>query len=325
MATIKDVAQLAGVSVTTVSRVINDRGYLSDKVKKQVQDAMQALDYYPNDLARALNHQKSYSFGLIIPTVAHPFFGEIALAMETYAYTQGYKITLCNSCHDIEKERDYIAMLRRNQVDGIIMGSHLIDVQDYIGHHLPLVTLDREISSAIPYVSCDNYVGGELAARHLIESGCRNLVHMCGNLKVPMLSNQRTDALKKVCKENGIHYAIYEAGGSFVDEDQECQWISQILKENPDCDGIFATSDPTASRVIQTAALMGKDVPQDLKVVGFDGSKVFKYFSPSLTTIKQPVEMISKYAIQYLIDQINGETVPSKTILPVELYKGGST
>src|SRR5512136_1608038 len=124
MPTIKDVAQLAGVTVTTVSRVLNNKGYISDQTRKKVGDAMKELDYVPNEMARSLLKQRSSIIGLIVPAVSHPFFGELAMHVEYYAYEMGYKILLCNSHLDSAKERDYIDMLKRHKVDGIIMGSH---------------------------------------------------------------------------------------------------------------------------------------------------------------------------------------------------------
>ena len=119
MPTIKDVAERAGVSVTTVSRVLNNRGYISQATRTKVYQAMEELDYQPNEVARSLFRKRSKIIGLIVPTVAHPFFGELTSYLETYAYSRGYKVLICNSQLDASKEQEYIGMLRRNQVDGI--------------------------------------------------------------------------------------------------------------------------------------------------------------------------------------------------------------
>src|SRR5471030_2413619 len=132
MATIKDVAEVAGITVTTVSRVLNNRGYISEKTRKKVYDAMQQLNYRPNEMARSLLRKKSNLIGLIIPTVAHPFFSELTNYIEYYAYKLGYKILLCNSYQDSVKEKEYIMMLKSNQVDGIIMASHTLEIDEYL-------------------------------------------------------------------------------------------------------------------------------------------------------------------------------------------------
>ncbi|KPV56532.1 LacI family transcriptional regulator, partial [Paenibacillus sp. A3] len=158
--TIKDIAEKVGVSVTTISRVLNNRGYLSDDLKKKVHEAMEEMNYQPNELARSLSRKKSNVIGLIIPDISHPFFGQITKHIEYYAYKHGYKLMLCNSLLNKKKEKEYIDLLRASQVDGIIMGSHTMSVKEYTSIKLPLVTLDRQISKSIPCISSDNYSGG---------------------------------------------------------------------------------------------------------------------------------------------------------------------
>lgn len=157
--TIKDVAEKVGVSVTTVSRVLNNRGYLSESLKQKVNDAMEELNYHPSEVARSLLRKKSNIIGLILPDISHPFFGEVTKHIEAYAYEQGYKLMLCNSLHHKKKEKEYIDLLRASRVDGIIMGSHTMSVNDYKSINLPLVSLDRQISKSIPFIASDNYQG----------------------------------------------------------------------------------------------------------------------------------------------------------------------
>ncbi len=173
MATIKDVAERVGVTVTTVSRVLNNRGYISEATRQKVYEVMKELDYQPNEIARSLFRKKSNIIGIIIPTVSHPFFSELSNYIEYYAYNSGYKVILCNSHLDRTKEKEYVDMIRRHKVDGIIMGSHTLEIDEYINLNLPIVTFDRCIDESIPYVSSDNYGGGKLATNLLIEKGCK--------------------------------------------------------------------------------------------------------------------------------------------------------
>lgn len=325
MATIKDVAKMSGVSVATVSRVLNNRGYLSEEVKLKVSDAMKELNYHPNDLARSLHRQKSNILGLIVPTVSHPFFGEVARRVEFYAHSQGYKMFVCNSLHNRAKEKQYIDMLKRSQVDGIIMGSHLLDIDDYLGLNLPVCSLDRQLGDSIPYICSDNYQGGILATRHLIHHGCKKLLHICGSLEVDMLSNRRTDAFLEICQETDTDYVLCELPDSSVTDFSEEDHLRQVLQENPDCDGVFATSDITAAMIISLALSMDRKVPEDLKIVGFDGGLISTLIYPRLSSIQQPVDAICRYAVEYLIRQMNGEAVPSQTILPVTLMERDSS
>ncbi|MFY9278735.1 MAG: LacI family DNA-binding transcriptional regulator [Caldicoprobacterales bacterium] len=206
MPTIKDVAKKAGVSVTTVSRVLNNRGYISDATRQKVHQAMEDLNYQPNELARSLYRQKSNIIGLIVPTVSHPFFGELVSRIEYYAFRAGYKILLCNSHLEQEKEKDYIDMLRRNQVDGLILGSHTLDVEEYVLSKLPIVTFDRCISDAIPYIASDNYEGGRIATTLLVEHGCNKIAHISGNLELDLLANKRYEAFVEVAEENDVEH-----------------------------------------------------------------------------------------------------------------------
>lgn len=325
MATIKDVAKHAGVSVATVSRVINNRGYLGEEMRKRVNDSMKILNYTPNDLARSLHRQKSNVMGLIVPTVSHPFFGEVTRRIEYHAYEKGYKLMICNSLSDREKERDYIDMLKRSQVDGIVMGSHLLNTEDYENLMLPIVSLDRRLGDSIPYICCDNSQGGSLATKHLIEMGCKNLLHISGSLEIKMLSNLRTDKFIEECEKSGVAYKTYELPDSSVTDFQEEDLIYQMIKENPDCDGVFATSDVIGASVIAAAGRLGRRVPEEIRVVGFDGNIISQLTAPKLTTILQPVDAICEYAVDYLIRMMENQPVPTKTILPVTLLKRGST
>jgi LacI family sucrose operon transcriptional repressor len=325
LATIKDVAKLAGVSIATVSRVFNNRGYLSHDVKQKVALAMEKLDYHPNDLARSLHNQKSFILGLIVPSVGHPFFGELASYVECFAYRYGYKVLIGNSLQEAEKEREYIAMLRRSQVDGIIMGSHNLDTGTYLGVNLRVISLDRELDPAIPYVCCDNYQGGELAAKYLIGKGCKNLILFSGNLSIPMLSNLRTEAFINTCEKAGVDFLGFELPDTSIIQFNEDGYIKEILKKNPRCDGVFCTNDMTAASVLNSASSLGRKIPGELKIIGFDGTLLSAFTNPRLTTIRQPVETICRYAVEYLIRMADGEKVPTKTVLPVRLIEGGTT
>jgi DNA-binding LacI/PurR family transcriptional regulator len=152
MTNIKDVAKISGVTVTTVSRVLNNRGYISEATRQKVNKAIEELDYQPNEIARALFRKKSNLIGLIIPNVSQQFFAELTSHVEYHAYIKGYKIILCNSYQDSEKEKSYIDMLKRGQVDGIIIVSHNLENSEYLNLRLPIVAIDRLLSENIPYI-----------------------------------------------------------------------------------------------------------------------------------------------------------------------------
>ena len=142
MATIKDVAALSGVSVTTVSRVLNKRGYISEDTYKKVYDAMAKLNYQPNQLARSLSKQKTNFIGLLVPDVSHPFFAEMTHLLEISLFNHGYKLILCNTQRNDMREQSYLDMLRQNKVDGAIVATHYLQTSDYKDLSLPLVAMD---------------------------------------------------------------------------------------------------------------------------------------------------------------------------------------
>jgi DNA-binding LacI/PurR family transcriptional regulator len=319
MATIKDVAEMAGITVTTVSRVLNNRGYISEKTRQKVNAAMEELDYQPNEIARALFRRKSNLIGLIVPDVAHPFFAELTSSIEYYAYENSYKVLICNSYGDSAKEKDYIDMLKRNQVDGIIMGSHTLEISEYLNLGRPIVSIDRCLSDNIPYIASDNCNGGILATNLLIEKGCEKLAHISGPLILNTPANKRFEAFIDVTTKKNINHVVVETRLNSFEIDEYEKLIYKLLIDHPDIDGIFASSDIIATCVINVSNELGRKVPEDIKVVGYDDINIASLIVPSLTTIRQPIKAIGEMAIKSIIDQIEEKSINNENILPVEL------
>jgi LacI family sucrose operon transcriptional repressor len=318
MATIKDVAEKAGISVTTVSRVLNNRGYISEKTRQKVYAIMEELHYQPNEIARSLLRKQSYVIGLIIPSVAHPFFGEFTDVVEHYAYEYGYKLLLCHSQLDPNKEREYIGMMKRHRVDGIIMGSHTLEVEEYWELNYPVVTVDRRIHD-FPYVASDNLQGGRIAAQTLIEKGCRKIAHICGNRSLDMLANLRTSGFKEEMERAGMEPIILETNMDVFNQDEYKRIVSDMFTQYPDVDGVFTTSDIMASYVIKHCISSGKKIPEEIKIVGYDDVAAAAWISPGITTIKQPILDMGKMAVELIHKQINGGSIEKENIFPVEL------
>ncbi|MCM8711578.1 LacI family DNA-binding transcriptional regulator [Clostridium sp. SYSU_GA19001] len=323
MATIKDVAKIAGVTVTTVSRVLNNRGYISEATRKKVYDAMEELNYQPNEIARSLFRRKSNILGLIVPNVSHPFFAELTNYVEFYAYQSGYKVLVCNSYQDSVKEKDYVEMLKRNQVDGIIMGSHTMETSDYLIPNLPIVALDRDFLNGIPFVTSDNYEGGRLATNLLIDKGCRKLAHISGPLELSTPANNRYQAFVDTADERKVDYVIKEAKLDIFESYEKL--VYKMFEEYPDIDGIFASSDMIAVSIIHVASLLGKEIPKDLKIVGYDDINLASLIVPSLTTIKQPIKEMAELSVSLLINEIEGKKVEIENILPIRLVERKTT
>lgn len=325
MVTIHDVALKAGVSVTTVSRVLNNRGYLSEGTRSKVFQTIEELNYHPNEIARSLLRKRSNIIGLIIPDVSHPFFAELANHVEYYAHQDGFKVLLCNSRLDPVKEKEYIDMLKRNMVDGIVMGSHTLQVDEYRNLHSPIVTIDRQIDANIPYISSDNYRGGELAAELLISKGCRKIAHICGNLELQLLANNRSTAFQDVMSKHNVEHIIIQTDMNVFDHAKYGQIIEKLLQEHPDVDGIFATSDIIAAFALKGCTKAGKRVPNDIRIIGYDDIGAVSWFEPELSSIKQPISEIGRLAIELIRKQRDGEPFERENILAVELIERSTT
>lgn len=319
VAKLTDVAKLAGVSPTTVSRVINKKGYLSDKTINRVNEAMRELGYKPNNLARGLQGKSAKLIGLIFPNISHIFYAELIDKLEHELFKQGYKTIICNSEHDSDKEREYIEMLEANQVDGIISGSHNLGIEDYNRVTAPIISFDRNLSPDIPVVSSDNYAGGVLAAETLVKTGAQKIIMITGNDNSNSPTGLRHAGFASVLPDA----PIINVSSDFSPVRKEME-IKQILtKTQPDA--IFASDDLTAILVMKVAQELKLDLPRDLKVIGYDGTYFVENYYPQLTTIKQPMEDIAKLSVDLLLKKIKKEEVAATGyFLPVSLLPGRS-
>ncbi len=319
---LEDVAKLAGVSPTTVSRVLNNRGYISEQTKKKVEDAIKELDYYPNDVARSLFKKRTNFIGLILPTVSNPFFGELAVYIENICSSLGFKIILCNSNGQLEKEKAYATMLIRHQVDGVIVCSYNRGIDTYKFPKLPIVAIDHYLAPTIPVVGSDNYAGGKLAVQHLIDRGCKSIIHINGPLELETPAQFRRKAYEDLV-ENPITYEITKA----LDHEDSIAIMRRIFMEHPETDGIFASDDMIAASCLRIAKELGIHVPNQLKVVGYDGTTTVMHLLPQLTTIRQPIEEIAKTAVKKLMDMIDNSEFSGayETTLPVQLLINETT
>lgn len=317
---LEDVAAAAGVSKTTVSRVLNHRGYLSEKTIAKVQKAMQELDYRPNIIARQLYKQRTDLVGMIFPTVDNPFFSQLEAEMERQLYRNGYKVLIGNSQNDPAKEENYLQQLLTHQVDGLIVGTQNRGLIGYQHANLPVVSIDQVVDKNIPVVSSDNYQGGLLATQRLLDDGCRHIIHTNGPLGLDTPTQKRREAYEHLMTKNNLPAITYHLDFNISTIDKE-RVFRRIFEEHPEVDGIFAANDTDASTIINLASEYGKRIPEDLKIVGYDGSNVTRLLLPGLTTIQQPIDEMADLAVQLLQARINGENVKS-VVLPVTIWNG---
>jgi len=320
---IKDVAQKAGVSVTTVSRVMNNRGSISEKTKEKVHTAMRELNYYPNQVAVNLFKKRTQLVGLIVPDVSHIFYATEIKYIERGLYEAGYKLLLCSSEESNMRESEHLDMLQRNKVDGIIIASHTLNLEAYSKVTLPVVALDRYLGKNIPTVSSDHNQGGRLAAEELIRCGCKNVVQIVGYGKVPTPSNERHICFDQILKEAGMTCRTFELPLNAFRFSEYIDFVQEIFMKDNKIDGVFAV-DNVICAVCKVAERLNINVPEQLKLVGYDGTEISLMQSKSLTTIEQNIKQIAKITVDTLISMISKTKVfePETHIkIPVKLIR----
>ena len=325
MATLKDVAKETGLTVTTISRVLNNRGYISEETREKVYAAMKKLNYQPNEVARSLSKQSSNTIGVIVPHIRHPYFADLISNLENQAYQRKYKILLFNSREKHEKMKKYLEMCSSNRVAGIILCSGNVELDNMQSLNIPLVTIERYLENGTAAVECDNYLGGKIAAQHLIERGCKQLLCFSGINNNAMPADSRAVAFRETCLENQIECKEISTSLDQYNDLEYYEFIEKFLRENPKVDGIFASSDLIAAQVIQICAKMKKRIPEDIKLVGFDDVNISMLTTPRITTIHQPIKEMAATAVDFVINASQGNLVPSRTMLPVALVEREST
>lgn len=321
MGTMKDVAALAKVGVGTVSRVLNNSGAVKESTRRKVEAAMKELNYIPNAYARGLKMNKTHTIALIIPTIWHPFFSEFAYYVEKNLSEQKYKMLLCNSDVSNDKELEYIQMVQENKVDGII-GITYSDLDNFVSSHLPFVTIDRHFKEETVCVTSDNFHAGQLAVEKLAEKNCTKLGYIGTHSRFPSETTKRRDGFEEQAKRLQLPYAIYDGEDPVMDFKQE---IRAFFEKNPDVDGVFAHTDFIALDILEVLDEMDRKVPEEVQIIGCDGIKMEAGRRQIVSTIRQPVDLMAKEAVEKIIQVIDGEPAKTKITLPVHYVEGPTT
>ncbi|WHX47932.1 LacI family DNA-binding transcriptional regulator [Paenibacillus woosongensis] len=321
MASIKDVANLAGVAVGTVSRVINNSGAVKPNTRRKVEEAIRELNYIPNEVARNFKMQKSKMVALLLPSIWNPFFSELAYYIEDELDLEGFKLMLCNSGGKPEKELYYLDMLRQNKVAGIV-GITYNDIESNVSHDIPIVSIDRHFDKKITCVTSDNYEGGRIALRELVKAGARKPAFIGSVTSVFSETMNRKKGFIHEAETLGIEVVVYEKPDPIVDENA---FFNEFFNEYGDVDGVFAITDMLAASYIERARRQGIRVPEDVKVIGYDGIQNHPYFHPILSTIRQPVEEMARMTIRLLYNKIEGKPLDKQVYRIPVIYKPGET
>lgn len=316
MANIRDVAKEAGVGIATVSRYINSDGYVSTQVSAKIQKAIEKLNYKPNALARAVFTKSSMMIGLIIPSIVNPFYPELAVSIEARAREKGYSIVLSNTEYISKNEKSIIEMLEQHRVDGIITANAKC-ISEYNNTNLPVVSVEKSISTDITYITADNYAGGKLVADYIIERSLKKVLYIKGPNSIN-IAKERSKGFLETMEKNNKSVDVIEA---VYGED-----IVNIGDRLHLYDMIFVWNDDLAISVLSACYQSGLRVPNDIEVIGFDDIFYSKKTSPPLTTVSVPIIALGEAAVDLLIDQIENKKVSADGhILDVELVFRNST
>jgi LacI family sucrose operon transcriptional repressor len=326
MATLIHVAERAGVSVTTISRMLNNRANVSEKTRKKVMAAMKELDYYPNEIAQSLTKKKSNFIGLIVPSAKNFFYSQVIEYTEYYAVRKGYKLLLCISNHEPAKELEYFGMLKANKVAGIIIASRTQNLQDYLNIDSPLISIDRIISSNIPSISSDNYHGGTLAAMHLIDKECKSLAYISGSSDLEFEANKRYFGFRDTCISNKVTPPLFldATEERFFSMDYQ-EIVAELFETSPHVDGIFTSNDIIAAQIIQYCRKHKISIPEKVKLIGYDDTDLALLCTPSLSTIHQPIKEICCHAVEGIYQQSIDGIIPENLVLPVSFIERETT
>ena len=324
MASIREGAKRAGVSPATVSRVINGTARVDEEKRERVEKAIEETGFRPNELARALYRKSSKIIGVIVPDIENPFFSELAKAIEKEAYEQEYRILLCNSDDQKEKELANLQMLAQLQADGVILMTNTGEKsQSYEAVSMPIVFVDRRLDEMgqTSVIEADHYAGGKLAAEHLIACGCRKITCIRGPQELSS-GKKRYEGYREVCRQYSMKERFVDSTYKYEDGAKAAE---EVLRRYPDTDGIIACNDMTAVSVYKVLQKRGYRVPEDIQIIGFDGVKFGRFLTPELTTVAQPIKEMGKCAVQMILGTVKELPRDREMKFPVMLIKGETT
>lgn len=328
MVGMRDVAKKAGVSLSTVSLVVNGNGYVSNDMRDRVRKAMQALNYVPNELARNLYHDRTNLVGVIVPTIRHPFFATFTAHLQHALAAQGLRTMLCSTTDETDGEIQYVDMLRRHMMDGIVMCAHTSHPGDYwTSIHRPIVAFDRVLGNGISSIGSDHEQGGRLIAQMLIRNGARHVVMIggprdqffdlavrgeveegsfdLGKTTFPTVRYYLT--LEQELTSAGVKYEYIEAG-EVMDFAGYHRAVSRAL-DGVAADGVDAvvSSDIGAALCVREAMRRHISIPRDLQIIAYDGTYLTDLAGMKMTAVAQNFDKIAQVAVGNIVRAIAKE------------------
>jgi LacI family transcriptional regulator len=326
--TIKDIARMANVSHTTVSRALNNKSRIKNETKEKILSIAEKLNYRPDFIARSLVMRRTKTLGLVITTIANPFYTELAQGIETTAIILGYNIILCSTNYDLSSEKKFIDMLRSKGVDGIIFTSaHMGDpnILELVEEGFPIILVNRRtyhpmVREKVDYVGVDNNLGGFLAIEHLIKLGHKR-IGVIGGSSESSVGFERLEGGKKALATYGLNViGDYFLEGDFL-KGSGYHGGKKFLKMSEPPTGVFATNDYMALGTYQAIVEEGIKIPEEIALIGFNDIEFTSMKGIELTTIGQKKYEMGALAVKTLVERVEGGKTgsPKEIILEPEL------
>ncbi len=319
--TMADVAREAGVALGTVSRVVNGE-QVGDEFREKVNAAIRRLGYRYNNSGRALRTDRTNTIAFIIPNTINPYFALLVHHINVALEKRNYRMMLCFTDYDKDREIEFIRMAQQNRVDGIIALTYNPSLS--IPEDIPFVTIDRFFSVSVPCVAADNFGGGALAARKLRECGCQNVAFLRIGSVLTNEPSKRRDGFISACVEMGLPFEVKALEDSQSFSEFENFLSGHMHGGKLDFDGLFIGTDSLAWSIIKLLKKWNLRVPEDVQVIGFDGIRMFGDQECVVSTIVQPVQEIAETCVTTVLSR-DLSSVPSLICLPVRYEFGGTT
>ncbi|MBC7093152.1 LacI family DNA-binding transcriptional regulator [Candidatus Bipolaricaulota bacterium] len=331
MVTIRDVAERAGVSVATVSHVINGTRKVAPDTAERVRRAMEELDYQPNAVAQSLRTRTTHVIGVLVSDITNPFFATLVRGAEDAAVAAGYSVIVCNSDEDSSKEDSYVRLLLRRRMDGLLIApvrdGATPAVQELAERRMPFVFIDRKAAGvSVDAVLSDNVGGAYRATRHLIERGHRRIGIVLG-IPGATTTEERFAGYRQALEEAGVPFSedLVAWGGYRIEGGQKA--LAQLLSRPDPPTAIFSTNNQMTVGVLQEVFLRRIPVPDKVAVVSFDDLEWAEMVVPPLTVVAQNPYEIGHRAFELLLARLNGPGAEGfrEVRVPVDLRVRGST
>lgn len=323
---IREVAAIAGVSIATVSRALQQPDKVRPETRKKVFDAVRQANFVPNAQAASFRRQSNNTVILLVRDIGNPFYLEIYKGVEEAASEAGYKVLMGDARNDVNRVANHIDMVRQKHADGLILmtGQFPTELLDQVDNLPPIVIASETVAGiALPTVKVDNRAASKNAMRHLIEAGHKQIVHLAGPFP-ETLAQERFDGYRDALTEAGIDYdeTLLVSGDYSIESGRHA--ITGLLERGISFTAIFASSDQMAIGAISELRVRGLSVPGDVSVTGFDDIIFANAFEPPLTTVRQPRQEMGRKAMALMVERLNGKRTAETIVMDTELVVRGS-